>query len=304
MILEYFPFLAAFLYGLVIGSFLNVCIHRLPRSGFMEEERFECPHCEKEILEIPCPFCKEIIKDDEESPSLPEPSKSMGAVRSKCPKCGELIRYYDNIPVVSYILLKGKCRQCKISISLRYPVVELLSALFAVAVLARFGLSLTALFVYLFIACLMVLSFIDIDFQRIPKVVTYPGMLAGLMVSSLVTDLGFLAALEGLLCGAGGIYILQQSYFLIRKREGLGLGDADLMAMVGAFTGIAGVVFTVMAGAFFGMGAGVVMAAGGKGGLKKRLPFGPFLAMGAFVYIFWGPRIIEWYLGLYKHAGI
>ena len=294
---ELFFQIVAFVYGLVIGSFLNVCIHRVPRSRFMADEQFLCPHCQGAITEFPCPLCGQVITDDVE-PILP--SKSMGGVRSQCPHCGAVIRAYDNIPVLSYIFLRGKCRACKAPISARYPVVELLSAFLAFACAVRFGVTWTAGVYYVLIACLLVVSFIDVDVQRIPKFITYPAMIAGLAASSWLTGLGLKESLYGMLCGGGGLYLLHETYWLIRKREGMGLGDADLMAMLGTFIGVNGVLFTLMAGAFIGAILGVLMTVAGQGGMKRRLPFGPFLAMGAILYLFWGESIISWYMNLYR----
>lgn len=292
---EIFFLAVALVYGLVIGSFLNVCIHRLPRSRFMAEEAFECPHCQKEIIEIPCPHCGKTISEDIPVP----PSKSMGGVRSQCPRCGAVIRAYDNIPVLSYLLLRGRCRNCHERISLRYPFVELASGFFAMACAARFGFSFLALIYFVLIACLLVVSFIDLDFQRIPKLVTYPAMLAGLAASFLPNGLGPWASVSGMLCGAGMVYLLHNAYWLIRRQEGMGLGDADLLAVLGAFLGWKGVFFSLMAGAFSGAILGGALAAAGKAGMKKRLPFGPFLAAGGVLFLFQGEAILSWYMGLF-----
>lgn len=286
-----------FLMGAVVGSFLNMCIHRLPHTRFMREEEFCCPHCGKDIESVPCPHCGQEIRDEEEE-ALP-PSRSVGSKRSRCPKCGALIRAWDNIPILSWIILGGKCRDCKTRISARYPLVELLTGLFAVACLVSYGPSIAAGAYFLFLTALIVISFVDIDVFRVPLIITLPGALAGILFSPWLPGVGPMNSVAGMLCGAGGLYLLRRTYFLVRGAEGMGGGDVDLIAMIGAFTGWQGALFSSMAAAFTGTVAGLVFMALKQKGLKTRLPFGPFLALGAMLYLFFGGSLTQWYLGLF-----
>lgn len=287
----------AFAMGAVIGSFLNMCIHRLPRSRAMREEEFSCPHCGEAVESVPCPHCGKEIRDDDEDLA---PSKSMGSKRSRCPRCGAMIRAYDNIPILSWIILRGRCRDCKERIPFRYPLVELLSGLFAAACVLAYGPGFAASAYFLFLAALLLVSFIDIDVFRIPLAVTLPGAFLGLCFSPWLPGMTLTGSLAGMLSGAGGLYLLRRAYFLLRGDEGMGGGDVDLIAMIGAFTGWQGALFSAMAAAFSGTAAGLVVMALRQKGLKTRLPFGPFLALGAMLYIFFGGPLTSWYLGLFS----
>lgn len=252
----------AFMYGLVIGSFLNVCIHRIPGNSFKMRES-----------------------------------------RSRCPDCKEIIRYYDNIPLVSYILLLGRCRHCKKRISPRYPLVELVSGLFAVSCLLKFGITWAALVYYILIAALIVITFIDLDHMIIPDVISLPGIPIGVAASFLLPVITLKDSLLGLVLGAGGLFLISEVFWLIRRKEGMGMGDMKLLGMLGTFIGWKGVLFTIMAGSFVGMVAGVAQIPFSRDktmGLK--IPFGPFLAAGAIIYIFWGDFLIQRYLDYARYG--
>jgi leader peptidase (prepilin peptidase)/N-methyltransferase len=245
-----------FIFGLCIGSFLNVCIYRLPAA------------------------------------------KSISHPRSSCPSCGELIRFYDNIPVLSYLILRGRCRFCRVSISLRYPVVEILCGLFALITFVKFGLTLEALIYFIFIASLLVITFIDIDHQIIPDVITLPGIPIFFVASFGLPDIKYLESLLGILVGGGSLLLVAWTYNLVTKKEGMGGGDIKLLAMIGAVIGWKGVLFTIFVASAVGTISGMlVMLKTGKG-RKLAIPFGPFLAIGGIAYIFFGPQLIEWYFRL------
>ncbi|MBI9077049.1 MAG: prepilin peptidase [Desulfatibacillum sp.] len=257
------PYFFVLVFGLVIGSFLNVCIYRIPEGGL----------------------------------SFNEP-------RSHCPHCNAQIAFYDNLPVVSYILLRGKCRACKAGIALRYPLVELASGIFAVACAINFGLTWAALVYFVLIATLLVITFIDLDHMIIPNVITLPGIPIGIAASFLLPDLTLKQSLIGVLVGGGGLFAVSELFLLIRGKEGMGMGDVKLLAMLGAFFGFKGVLFTIMAGAFVGTIVGLILIPLNRSkGLDLRIPFGPFLASGAMVYIFWGEFLITKYLE-YARGGL
>jgi len=243
-----------FIFGLVIGSFLNVCIHRLPSS------------------------------------------QSIVHPRSRCPQCGHLIRVYDNIPVLSYLILRGRCRDCGARISLRYPVVELLSGAFAAMAVARFGLGWQALLMYALIAAFLVITFIDLDHRIIPDVITLPGIPIGLAASFGPGMISPLESLLGILAGGGSLFLVAWGYQLVTQREGMGGGDIKLLAMIGAFIGWKGVLLTIFIASLTGTLAGMALIFRRRGDMKLAVPFGPFLAVGAIAYLFMGPELISWYL--------
>jgi leader peptidase (prepilin peptidase)/N-methyltransferase len=256
MMFDYQIAMTVFLFGLCIGSFLNVCIFRLPLS------------------------------------------KSIVRPRSSCPKCGYMIQFYDNIPVLSYLLLGGKCRQCLEAISFRYPMVEIISGLFAVAALYKFGLSLETPVYYVFIACLLVITFIDIDHRIIPDMITLPGIPIFFLASFALPDMTYKDSLLGLLAGGGSLYLVAWTYQTLAKKEGMGGGDIKLLAMMGVLIGWKGVLFTIFVSSFVGtiLGLGVMVYT--RANMKLAVPFGPFLSVGAVTYIFLGNEIIAWYFNL------
>lgn len=251
---------AVFAFGLCIGSFLNVCIYRLPEG------------------------------------------KSVVRPGSMCPNCNESIRAYDNIPLISYLLLRGRCRRCHTSIPLRYPLVELITGLMAVGVLIRFGINVSALIFFIFAASLIVATFIDIDHRIIPDVITLPGIPLFFISSFLLPhpDLltPFVRSLLGILAGGGSLFLVAWAYETLTGKEGMGMGDVKLLAMIGALLGWHGVLFTIFAGSTAGCLVGLLVMLKEKGGMKTAIPFGPFLSLGALLYLFWGPDLINWYFNL------
>ncbi len=248
-----------FAVGAAVGSFLNVCIVRLPRKLSLVKPGSHCPHCQSPI------------------------------------------RFYDNIPLLSYLVLRGKCRNCKARISARYFLVEGLSGLMALALFKTFGLSPEFLVYFIFFSALLVIIFIDLDTWTIPDVITLPGVVAGVAASFLLPHLNLWQSLLGLLTGGGVLFLVAMGYQLLRKREGMGGGDIKLLAMIGAFLGLPGVIYTLLASSLAGSLAGVLMMFKDKSGGATRIPFGPFLALAAMSYVFWGPTLIGWYL--YRLSG-
>jgi len=243
-----------FIFGMCIGSFLNVCIYRLPTS--------------KSISNPP---------------------------RSICPSCNSPIRFYDNIPVLSYIWLKGRCRNCNAPISFRYPMVELMTGIVATGLLFKFGLSLESLVYFVFISSLLVITFIDLDHQIIPDIITLPGIPMGLVASFALPTITFKASVLGLLIGGGSLWFVAWAYNLIAHRDGMGGGDIKLLAMIGTIIAWQGVIFTVFASSVMGSCVGItIMLIKGKN-MKFAIPFGPYLSIGAIAYVFFGSQIIAWY---------
>lgn len=219
---------------------------------------------------------------------------------SACPSCGEKIRPYDNIPILSYLWLRGRCRYCRTGISPRYMMVEILGGAFAVLAYLKFGASFDGIVYYAFVASLLVITFIDIDFQIIPDVISIPGIPAGFAASFALFSVSYTASLLGILIGGGTLYLIAWGYHLLTKKEGMGGGDIKLLAMIGAFIGWQGVLFTIFVASAVGTLSGVLVMLSQKKGLKLAIPFGPFLSIGAIAYVFMGPALISWYFNLLR----
>ncbi len=264
-----------FVLGAIIGSFLNVCIYRIPRNESIVRPGSRCPACEAPIL------------------------------------------FYDNIPLVSYMLLRGRCRNCGEHISIRYPFVELVTGALFVVFCTVLGLS-PELAVSLVFACLLiVISFIDLDHLIIPDILSLGGLLLGVALSffrpsfgnvdsvgGLLVSAGLLrwapeslvrlaTSLGGVLLGAGLLFAIAKSYEFLRKREGVGGGDIKLLGMIGAFCGIEGVIFSLVAGSLLGTIVGLPLMLIKGEGMKYAIPFGPFLSLGALIYAIAGNDLIH-----------
>jgi len=249
-------YIIVFIFGAAIGSFLNVCIYRMPRN------------------------------------------MSIIAPASRCPSCNTPIRPYDNVPVLSYLLLRGKCRVCKAGISSRYPTVEFLNAALYAAVLWRFGLEWYTPAYFIFCSVLVVITFIDLDFQIIPDRITLPGIGIGLIAGALLmpdpfvryTLLGIKSSIIGFLAGGGLFYAIA-----VLSRGGMGGGDIKMMAMVGALMGWKSVLLTTFLGSMTGAVIGIFLMISKGKGRKTKIPFGPFLGLGSLITLFFGQEIFNWY---------
>jgi leader peptidase (prepilin peptidase)/N-methyltransferase len=212
-----------------------------------------------------------------------------------CPGCGRSIAPYDNIPILSYLLLGGRCRYCKVRISLRYPLVEAVTGFFALVLFRRYGLHPQFGIEFVFLSLLLIIAFIDLDTFLIPNIICLPGIALGFIFSFFTPRLSWMDSLLGIVLGAGMVYLIAAAFWLIRRKEGMGGGDVTLLGLIGAFIGWPGVLFTV----FISSVSGTIIAApllwrSGKG-LGSQIPYGPFLAFGAVMYIFFGRLFIDWY---------
>ncbi len=243
-----FIYVEFFLYGLVVGSFLNVCIYRIPRK------------------------------------------KSVVSPPSACPSCGIKIKPWHNIPLVSYVMLRGRCAYCGAGISPRYPLIEFLNAIFYIAALNRFGPSPAGILAMVLISALIVVTFIDLEHQIIPDRITLPGIVLGLVLGPLVFKTGFINSLIGMALGGGTFYLIA-----VASRGGMGGGDIKLIAMIGAFLGWKAVLLTIFVGSFLGAIVGIWLMI--FKGMKRKtpIPFGPFLVVGAMSAIFYGSVFFQWY---------
>jgi leader peptidase (prepilin peptidase)/N-methyltransferase len=235
--------LFALITGMLVGSFLNVCICRMPKG------------------------------------------KSVVTPPSHCPQCDYRIRWYDNIPLVSYLLLRGRCRGCGVRISIQYPLVELLNGLLTLALFIRFGPTAEFLVLFLFCSALVVITFIDLEHQIIPDEISLSGIVIGFICSFFLQDHSWLL-------------VVAYGYQWLTGKEGMGGGDIKLLAMMGAFLGWQSILFIIFASSLVGSVIGITMMLIQKKDSKLAIPFGPYLAFGAVLYIFYGRQIIHWYLNM------
>ncbi len=225
--------------------------------------------------------------------------QSLVSPRSRCPSCGKEVAAYDNVPLLSYVILGGRCRHCKAGISVRYPFVEASVGAASLASFLRHGPSLAALAELAFVAAMVALIFIDFDHQILPNAITIPGTVLGLVYAWFRSDITFKGCLLGAVLGGGLLYLVSEVYLRLRKHEGMGMGDVKMMAMIGAFVGWKGVLLTLFLGSLSGTLVGILLLALRGGDWKTKLPFGTFLGMGAIAAIYVGERIIGWYSGLF-----
>jgi leader peptidase (prepilin peptidase) / N-methyltransferase len=242
-------YLFAFIFGTIVGSFANVCIHRLPWR------------------------------------------QSLATPGSHCAFCQQPIRPWHNIPLLSYLWLGGRCAYCHVTISWRYPLVELLCGLLYVFLYHHFGLSVESVIFILLATTLLIVSFIDLAHTIVPDAITLPGMLVGLFASLTLTSIGIVDAILGL-CLGGGLFLL----IALLSRGGMGGGDIKLIAMIGAFLGWQAVLVTILFGALLGALVGLGLIVLKKKGRRDPVPFGPFLALGALIAMVWGHDLLQWYL--------
>lgn len=219
---------------------------------------------------------------------------------SSCPRCGTRIKAYDNVPVLSYLWLRGKCRACGLKISPVYPLVEIVTPVCFLLLLAKHSLTVPFFASSLFASALIVLCFIDLHHQILPDEITLPGLALALVYSVFRSDMNLRQSLLGAVAGAGFLLAIYGAYLLLRKKEGLGMGDVTMMLFVGAYLGWLKAFFTLLVGSFAGALVGLFLMSFRKKDLQFSLPFGTFLAPAAFFALVWGDRIISAYLSLYK----
>lgn len=219
---------------------------------------------------------------------------------SSCPRCGKRIRAYDNIPVLSFLLLRGRCRSCGARISPVYPVVEILTALCFFLLYNQYSLSLHFFASCLFASALIALGFIDYFHQILPDEITLPGLLLALLYAFFRPDLSLRQALIGAVAGASFLLFIYAAYYFLRKKEGLGMGDVTMMLFVGAYAGWLKAFLTLIVASLAGAAVGLFLIYFRKKDLYFVLPFGTFLAPAAFLSLLWGERVIAAYLSLYK----
>ena len=249
------------LLGLVVGSFLNVCIYRVPR---------------RESIHWP---------------------------GSHCTICNRSLAWYENIPILSWVLLGGRCRTCREPISPMYPAVEAITAAVFVAGYFVYGWTPLVAARLLFACAMIVLFAIDLRHYILPNAITVPGIVIGFALSFLLPP-GWLASLIGALAGAGVLWAIAEAYYRLRGVQGLGMGDVKMLAMIGAFLGWQLMLLTLVLASFAGSIVGLGLIVSGRGNMKLALPFGTFLAVGALVAAVAGEPMLDWYLGFYEPGAL
>ncbi|MDQ6970549.1 MAG: prepilin peptidase [Mariprofundus sp.] len=243
------------LLGLMLGSFANVCVHRIPRGQSIAFPASHCPHCQHEIA------------------------------------------MYDNIPLLSWLLLKAKCRHCKAAIAWRYPMMELIMGISWAGLAMHYGLRPELLVAISLFFLLWVLSVIDLETFLLPNALTYPGIVIGLLSSYWLGGIqGGLDALIGVVAGYAIFWLVARLFLLLTGREGMGYGDFKLLAMLGAFMGWQALPFIILASSAVGTIAGLVFIVLARRGMRTEIPFGPYLAMAGMIWFVWGSSILDWYL--------
>ena len=246
-------YILIFILGLIVGSFCNVCIYRIPKN------------------------------------------ESIIYPTSHCPKCRTTIKPVDNIPLLSYILLKGRCRNCGSKISIQYPVVELLTGMIYLIIYLIYGLSIQSLIYIILSSALIIIAFIDLNEQIVPDVISLPGIGVGLILSFFVPYLSFINSALGVVVGGGIILIIALVGSMIFKKEAMGGGDVKLAAMIGAFLGWRYTIISLFLGFFLGALAGIFLILSKIKSKEDMVPFGPFIALGSLITLLWGEKIIAWY---------
>jgi leader peptidase (prepilin peptidase)/N-methyltransferase len=249
--------LAAAIFGAAVGSFLNVCIYRLPLG------------------------------------------KSGVWPGSACARCGRSLSWFENIPIVSYLALWGRCRSCRAAISGRYPVVEALTALMFAAGWWYYGPGVLLVSRLVFGCALIVLFAIDLEHYILPNVITLPGIVVGFLLSAIGGEPGWLSSLLGIVAGGGFLWLVIEVWYLVRRVEGMGFGDVKMMAMIGAFLGWQLTFVTLVLASLAGSLLGLALIALGRGEMSTKLPFGTFLALACALAATVGQPLVNWYLGFW-----
>ena len=272
----------ALIIGLLVGSFLNVVIYRLPNmlyAGWRNE-------------------CREFLAEQEGKTLDPQEKEvyNLAFPRSHCPKCKAMVKAWQNIPIISYLILKGKCYNCKTPISIRYPIVELLTGCLTAFMIFKFGMGYEGYLATILTWCLIVLTLIDIDHQLLPDNITLPLLWLGLLANSF----GVFTDLESALYGAAGGYLFLWSIYwgfkLITGKEGMGAGDFKLLAVFGAWLGWQYLPTIILLSSVVGAVIGIGAIAIKNKDKDQRIPFGPYLAIAGWITLIWGDQILDSYI--------
>ncbi|UTW02403.1 prepilin peptidase [Amphritea atlantica] len=284
-----------FVFSLMVGSFLNVVIHRLPLM--MEREWLQM--AEEAANPPPAGTAADQPAAPSESPPETAETFNLAQPASTCPHCGHLIRWYENIPLISYFLiLGGNCSSCKSAISLRYPLIELVTALISGFIVWQFGFNLAALAIVFFSWCLIALTAIDIDHQLLPDKITLPLLWIGLILNSFDYFTSLPSALWGAVLGYLSLWSVYWLFKLVTGKEGMGYGDFKLLAALGAWAGAEMLPLIILLSSLIGAIVGGLMIAFSRHESQTPIPFGPYLAGAGWIALLWGDELTGWYLQL------
>lgn len=277
--------------GLCVGSFLNVVIHRTPLS-MMQQWRAASVDLLSDQSDIDHKLIEPIatIVDNDVPITLSRPA-------SRCPQCQHRIKWYENIPVISWLLLRGKCSSCQHKISIRYPLIECVTALLSITVIITFGVTLPAIAALLLVWILITLAAIDFDTQYLPDKYTFPLMGLGLAVNSQSWFVSPTESIWGLIIGYLCLWIVVKIFFLATKKQGMGQGDFKLLAALGAWFGPLMLPFIILLSSLLGSIIGVILMK--QRGESRPFAFGPFIAIAGIIALFYGEPLMQWYLGMY-----
>lgn len=270
---------AAGLLGLVVGSFLNVVIHRLPR---MMEQDWQCQCAELRGETLP-----------------PAEPLTLAQPRSRCPHCGHQIKALENIPLLSWLLLRGKCSACRAAISIRYPVIEVVSGALTAYAAWHFGFGWAAFGAIAFIWAMIALTGIDFDTQLLPDSITLPLLWLGLLFNLFGTYTSLASAVIGAMAGYLSLWSVYWGFKLATGKEGMGFGDFKLLAAIGAWLGWQILPLTILLSSFVGAIVGIGLIVFTRHGRNIPIPFGPYLAAAGLIALFWGKSLTQTYLGLF-----
>lgn len=280
------------LFSLLIGSFLNVVIYRLPKM--MEQGWYkEC----REFLADELPKINEKARENKANKeTTPQKEITLSKPDSTCPNCGHLIRFYENIPVISWLLLRGKCSQCKNKISARYPIIELVTAFLGTVIAVHYGVTSTALFIILLTYALICLTMIDFDHMLLPDQITLPFLWLGLLVNINGAIVPLQDAVIGVVVGYMSLYSIFWLFKLLTGKEGMGYGDFKLVALFGAWIGWQLLPLLILMASAVGAIIGISLMVFKNHQREQAIPFGPYLAIAGWITMIWGNNIWGWYL--------
>lgn len=279
------------LLGLCVGSFLNVVIHRTPLM-MVAAWRQECSQFMAEQADMPPEHTQPLANIVAADPSI-----TLSTPASRCPHCAHKIKWYENVPLISWLILRGRCSDCKAAIGLRYPIVELVTALLSMLVIYQFGVSAAGLSALILVWALVALTGIDFDTQLLPDRLTFPLAGLGLAVNSQGWFVSPTQSIWGLLLGFLSLWVVVKIFYFITKKHGMGQGDFKLLAVLGAWLGPTMLPLIILLSSLLGSIVGIILMK--KQGESRPFAFGPYIAIAGIIALLYGPDIVNWYLGMY-----
>ena len=279
------------LLSLCVGSFLNVVIHRTPLM-MVAAWRQECSQFMAEQADMPPEHTQPLANIVAADPSI-----TLSTPASRCPHCAHKIKWYENVPLISWLILRGRCSDCKAAIGLRYPIVELVTALLSMLVIYQFGVSAVGLSALILVWTLVALTGIDFDTQLLPDRLTFPLAGLGLAVNSQGWFVSPTQSIWGLLLGFLSLWVVVKIFYLITKKHGMGQGDFKLLAVLGAWLGPMMLPLIILLSSLLGSIVGIILMK--KQGESRPFAFGPYIAIAGIIALLYGPDIVNWYLGMY-----